>query len=519
LPFFTERCGYDGPILMTYPTKAIAPILLEDFRKVVVEVQGKDEKDLFSSQDVKNCMKKVTALNLHQTIVIDGELEIRPYYAGHVLGAALFYVKDLVTGLSVVYTGDYNMTPDRHLGRASIDRLRPDLFITETTYATTIRDSKNSREREFLQTIHQTIEKGGKVLIPVFALGRAQELCILLETYWERMNIKCPIYFSAGLVEKANYYYKLFINWTNEKIKKTFVERNMFDFKHIQPFDRSMVDNPGPCVLFATPGMLHAGMSMEVFKKWGISEKNTVILPGYCVAGTFGNKLLKKKKGKMEVDKNTVIDVKCHVVKISFSAHADAKGILDLINQCQPKNIMMVHGEKGKMKILKTVIEKDLKIQCYDPPNGHTITIHEDLEINIKLSTNLLKRTLTTFENNKKPKIEGILVTKENEIPYLIDAFEGSKELGLQKHSLEFKFEREIPLNLNVNLHEILTMEILNKYKTVIEKNGVLEYKSVKLMNENNKIVLLWNFEDDEIGESISVVVDEVISKILLNSK
>ena len=113
LPFFSETCGYDGPILMTYPTKAIAPILLEDFRKVVVDFQGKDEKELFSSQDIKNCMKKVTALNLHQTIIIDGELEIRPYYAGHVLGAALFYVKDLVTGLSVVYTGDYNMTPDR----------------------------------------------------------------------------------------------------------------------------------------------------------------------------------------------------------------------------------------------------------------------------------------------------------------------------------------------------------------------------------------------------------------------
>lgn len=102
---------------------------------------------------------------------------------------------------------------------------RPDLLITETTYATTIRDSKRQREREFLKKVHSCVEKGGKVLIPVFALGRAQELLILLETYWERMNLNVPIYFSPGLTEKANLYYKLFINWTNQKIKATFVRR------------------------------------------------------------------------------------------------------------------------------------------------------------------------------------------------------------------------------------------------------------------------------------------------------
>jgi integrator complex subunit 11 len=103
--------------------------------------------------------------------------------------------------------------------------------------------------------VHDCIERGGKVLIPVFALGRAQELCILLETYWERMNLKTPIYFAIGLTEKATNYYKLFITWTNQKIKKTFVQRNMFDFKHIKPYDRSFSDNPGPMVVFATPGM------------------------------------------------------------------------------------------------------------------------------------------------------------------------------------------------------------------------------------------------------------------------
>jgi len=115
------------------------------------------------------------------------------------------------------------MTPDRHLGSAWIDKVRPDVLITETTfilyslnllfrnfnsfffkwnlfsYATTIRDSKRARERDFLKKVHDCVAKGGKVLIPCFALGRAQELCILIDTYWERMNLKVPVYFSAGI--------------------------------------------------------------------------------------------------------------------------------------------------------------------------------------------------------------------------------------------------------------------------------------------------------------------------------
>lgn len=91
------------------------------------------------------------------------------------------------------------MTPDRHLGAAWIDRCRPDLLITESTYATTIRDSKRCRERDFLKKVHECVDRGGKVLIPVFALGRAQELCILLETYWERMNLKVLLLFISAL--------------------------------------------------------------------------------------------------------------------------------------------------------------------------------------------------------------------------------------------------------------------------------------------------------------------------------
>lgn len=121
------------------------------------------------------------------------------------------------------------------------------------------------------------------------------------------------------------------------------VYRNMFDFKHIKPFDRQFIDNPGPMVVFATPGMLHAGLSLQIFKKWAPNENNMIIMPGqclycitansyvclkiagFCVQGTVGHKILNGAK-KVEFENRQVVEVKMSVEYMSFSAHADAKG-------------------------------------------------------------------------------------------------------------------------------------------------------------------------------------------------
>ncbi|KAJ2845280.1 Integrator complex subunit 11 [Coemansia brasiliensis] len=388
LPHFTEQRGYHGPIYMTPPTKAICPILLEDYRKITVERKG--ETGFFTSQHIKDCMKKVVPLHLHETVWVDDELELRAYYAGHVLGAAMVYAR--CGNESVVYTGDYNMTPDRHLGAAWIEKVRPDVLITETTYGTTIRDSKRARERDFLEKVHSCVLRGGKVLIPCFALGRAQELCILIETYWERMGLTVPVYFSAGLTEKANRYYKLFINWTNQKIKESFVDRNPFDFKYIKPWNRDYVDLPGPMVLFATPGMLHIGTSLEVFKKWAPDDRNMLIMPGYCVAGTVGAKVLSGMK-VVDVDQYTKINVNIDVQNLSFSAHADAKGIMELIRQASPRNVVLVHGEKSRMTYLKSKVMGEFGCPCYDPANGELLDIETSRDIKALMSDQLFQES------------------------------------------------------------------------------------------------------------------------------
>ncbi|NWQ83800.1 INT11 protein, partial [Columbina picui] len=512
LPYFSEMVGYDGPIYMTHPTKAICPILLEDYRKITVDKKG--ETNFFTSQMIKDCMKKVVAVHLHQTVQVDEELEIKAYYAGHVLGAAMFQIK--VGCESVVYTGDYNMTPDRHLGAAWIDKCRPDLLITESTYATTIRDSKRCRERDFLKKVHETVERGGKVLIPVFALGRAQELCILLETFWERMNLKAPIYFSTGLTEKANHYYKLFITWTNQKIRKTFVQRNMFEFKHIKAFDRAFADNPGPMVVFATPGMLHAGQSLQIFRKWAGNEKNMVIMPGYCVQGTVGHKILSGQR-KLEMEGRQILEVKMQVEYMSFSAHADAKGIMQLIRQAEPRNVLLVHGEAKKMEFLKQKIEQEFHVNCYMPVNGETTTIFTNPSIPVDISLGLLKRETATglLPDSKKPKLmHGTLMMKDNSFR-LVSPEQALKELGLTEHQL--RFTCRVHIQDPRKEHETV-LRVYNHLKGVLKDysvqhlpDGSITVESILIQatahseDQGTKVLLVsWTYQDEELGSFLT---------------
>ncbi|XP_067009347.1 integrator complex subunit 11 [Anabrus simplex] len=510
LPYFTEMVGYSGPIYMTHPTKAIAPILLEDMRKVSVERKG--DSNIFTSQNIKDCMKKVIAVTLHQSVMVDSQLEIKAYYAGHVLGAAMFWIR--VGSQSVVYTGDYNMTPDRHLGAAWIDKCRPDLLISESTYATTIRDSKRCRERDFLKKIHECVDRGGKVLIPVFALGRAQELCILLETYWERMNLKVPVYFAVGLTEKANNYYKMFITWTNQKIRKTFVQRNMFDFKHIKAFDKAYIDNPGAMVVFAAPGMLHAGLSLHIFKKWAPNENNMVIMPGFCVVGTVGHKVLNGMK-KIEFEGRQIVEVKMSVQYMSFSAHADAKGIMQLIQYCEPKNVLLVHGEAAKMNFLKEKIKKEFDLECYNPANGETCVVSTSLTIPIDVSLRLLKAE--SMKHNslppdpKRPRVmHGVLVMKDNSM-CLMDVDDACKEAGINRHFVRFtstlRMEDPGPASKTAEkLLQLIKARLKDWHVQLTEGSISVESVLVKVEgseDETKNVYVSWDNQDEDLGSYI----------------
>ncbi|XP_045114162.1 integrator complex subunit 11-like [Portunus trituberculatus] len=531
LPYMTEMVGYSGPIYMTQPTKALCPVLLEDMRKVAVERKG--ETNFFTSSMIKDCMKKVITVSLHETVQVDGDLEIKAYYAGHVLGAAMFHIR--VGQQSLVYTGDYNMTPDRHLGAAWIDKCRPDLLISESTYATTIRDSKRCRERDFLKKVHDCVERGGKVLIPVFALGRVQELCILLDTYWDRMNLKVPVYFTMGLAETANKYYRMFITWTNQKIRQTFVHRNMFDFKHIKPFDKSYMDNPGPMVVFATPGMLHAGLSLAIFKKWAPNQNNMVIMPGYCVQGTVGHKILNGAK-KIDFENRTSVEVNLSVEYMSFSAHADAKGIMQLVRHCEPKNVLLVHGENAKMDFLRQKIMQEFNINCYKPGNGETAHISVSSNMEVEVSLSLLKHTMAASSTSpalppapttsgkaeepptKKQKIlHGVLIMKNNSMK-ILGVNEAWGELGIVSHQLRFTERIEVehigPVQaLTSSLHTLLSQKLGATQVQVVSEYqlSVADSVVINIQDDNDdpgkNILLSWTHQDEALGSKLLEII------------
>lgn len=287
LPYLTETLGYRGPIVMTHPTKAIAPMLLRDYRKVSVARQRQPGGDTDASSllaihtdaQVGKSLARATGVGLHETAHVGG-VELTAYYAGHVLGAAMFHLR--VGSQSVLYTGDFSTVADHHLRAAWVPRLHPTLLISEGTYATAPRAWKRGREHELLEGIRKAVSNGGKVLIPVFAVGRAQELCLLLNTYWEQTGLgsRVPILFAEGMAEQATEYYRLFSHWTNADLQQATAggsgaTSNVFDFQHIGIFRKEehwervvSKDKEHPMVLFATPAMLSGGLALEVFKEW-----------------------------------------------------------------------------------------------------------------------------------------------------------------------------------------------------------------------------------------------------------
>ncbi|CAD8049650.1 unnamed protein product [Paramecium sonneborni] len=431
LPYFTELYGngYNGPIVMSMPTKALLPYMLEDYRRIWTmpkeeqQPQQQTQQDfsinpqvntdpllIYDHENIKSCVSKVQVIGLYETQNFDG-IEVTAYYAGHLLGACMFHVK--YKNVSVVYTGDYNSIADRHLGGAYIDQLQPDLVISESTYATIIRDSKRTRERNFLMHVQEVLDRGGKVLIPVFALGRAQELSVLLESYWQRTKCKAGLYYAAGLIEKANQYYKIFTGWESEKIQQSFLDDNIFNFKYIQPFDRNLIKSPLSMVLLATPGMLHGGLSMQVFKEWCGCANNSLVIPGYCVPGTLGNKLLAGIK-LVRID-NKDYDIKMQINNMSFSAHADSRGIIQLVNHLQPKSIAFVHGEYHRMKTLGAEIIDKIQIRVDCPANFELLEYEKIMSVDRPLT---IKGDFKKFMNGYLLEHKGqmVLLSDENDI-------------------------------------------------------------------------------------------------------
>lgn len=391
LPYVMQRTPFKGRVFMTHPTKAIYRWLLRDFVRVtsIGADPTSDEESLYTDEDLVESFDKIETIDYHSTIEVNG-IKFTAFHAGHVLGAAMFQIE--IAGLKILFTGDYSREVDRHLNSAEVPPQPSDVLIVESTFGTATHEPRLHREKKLTQLIHSTVGKGGRVLMPVFALGRAQELMLVLEEYWQNHfeelgNGQVPIYYASDLARKCMNVYQTYVNMMNDDIRKKFrnSQTNPFIFKNIA-YLKNLDDfeDFGPSVMLASPGMLQSGISRDLLEKWCPEEKNLILITGYSVEGTMAKYIILEPDTIPSVNNPEIsIPRRCQVEEISFAAHVDFQENLEFIEQIHASNIILVHGESNPMGRLKSALLSNFsslkgtenEVHVYNPRNSVEVNI------------------------------------------------------------------------------------------------------------------------------------------------
>lgn len=386
LPYVMQRTNFHGRVFMTHPTKAIYRWLLSDFVKVTSigssNLSDKDE-NLYTDEDLADSFDRIETIDFHSTMDVNG-IKFTAFHAGHVLGAAMFQVE--IAGLKVLFTGDYSREIDRHLNSAEVPPSSSDVLIVESTFGTATHEPRINREKKLTQLIHSTVMRGGRVLLPVFALGRAQEIMLILDEYWsqhadELANGQVPIFYASNLARKCMSVFQTYVNMMNDDIRKKFrdSQSNPFIFKNIsylKNFDE--FQDFGPSVMLASPGMLQNGLSRDLLEKWCPGEKNLVLITGYSVEGTMAKYIMLEPDTIPSINNPEVsIPRRCQIEEISFAAHVDFRENLEFIEKVGARNVILVHGESNPMGRLKSALLSNFsalkgtedEVKVYNPRN------------------------------------------------------------------------------------------------------------------------------------------------------
>ena len=409
LPYLTEQTTFRGRVFMTHPTKAISPMVLGDY----VKQSTTKETMLFDERDVDRCFAKVEVTDYHVNKEVNG-IKFWSYNAGHVLGAAMFMIE--IAGVRVLYTGDFSRWDDRHLVGAETPSISPDILLCESTFGAQEHLPVAMREKKFLDVVTNTVKNKGRVLLPVFALGRAQEMLLILDEHWDQHPDlqSTPIFYGSKIASRSMEVYKRYVNMMNESIQKRMEEHHPFDFKHVEMMKSVReFDDHGPCVIMCSPGTMQSGMSRELFDLWCDDPKCSVIIPGYMVKGTFSESV-GSTYSKGEMIQTLSGDTKpfhIRVEVISFSAHSDYRQSSDLITSINPPNIVLVHGESKMMRDLKNRLMVDKKIaedRVRTPSNCETVQFQFHGHKMVKVVGKLAEKDFAAGNS-----LQGMLVRKD----------------------------------------------------------------------------------------------------------
>ncbi|CAD6911836.1 unnamed protein product [Tilletia controversa] len=414
LTYIMEKTNFrdgHGKVYMTHPTKAVYRFLMSDF--VRVSSAGSDDK-LFDEAEMLSSWQQIEAIDYHQDVAVSGGLRFTPYHAGHVLGACMFLIE--IAGLRVLYTGDYSREEDRHLVQAEVPPIKPDVLICESTYGVHSLEPRLDKEARFTSLVHSIIRRGGRVLLPVFVLGRAQELLLLLDEYWathpELHNV--PVYYASSLARRCIQVYQTYIHTMNENIRGRFNRRdNPFVFKHISNLSSlHKFEDKGPCVMLASPGFMQSGVSRELLERWAPDKRNGLIISGYSVEGTMARNIMNDPEEILGMNGQT-IPRRLSVDYISFSAHVDYAQNSKFIEEVKAQHVVLVHGEANTMNKLRLALqskfaERKEDIKIHTPKNCQVLELKFRAERTAKVIG-----TIAVNPPKENAVISGLLVSKD----------------------------------------------------------------------------------------------------------
>ncbi len=381
------KYGYQGPTYCSDPTLALMTMLQSDFVKIADKEGG---NILYDLKDVREVIKHTITLPYGLVTDVSPDTKLVMNNAGHILGSATIHLHIGEGAHNIVYTGDFKYGRTLLLDSAVWNYPRVETLIMESTYGARedVMPSRTEVEEYFVNTINNIIKQGGKVVIPVPAVGRSQEMMLVLDKYMrEKKMVEAPI-FIEGMISEATAIHIAYPEYLAKDLRNKILvdDENPFlsDYFTIidHPKNREEALEQGSAIIMATSGMLEGGPVIDYFSKLASSDKNGVVFVSYQIPGTMGRRVLDGSKQVSILDdrgKIKILDVNCEVSKVEgFSGHSDYNQLMRYVGKLRSKlqYVIINHGERRKIDNMANMISRVYRLNTLQPSVQEAINLH-----------------------------------------------------------------------------------------------------------------------------------------------